>query len=140
MLRQLCLATTILVLPLRPAVAERPPIWARMPRSKYWQGFAQLPKFSEAEQKKLVAESLTMPLDAHAKEITAKADYALLMLHRGAALRDCNWAVGPEEGVRALLPHCQAARVMVGAGLSAQLEAVSRTAATPRRSTTSSTR
>jgi hypothetical protein len=113
MLRAVCLATTLLVWALRPVAAEGPSDLDANAALKYWQGFAQLPNFSDADQRKLMAECLTMPLDAEARGLAAKADYALLMLHRGAALRECDWAVGPEEGIRALLPHASAARVMV---------------------------
>jgi hypothetical protein len=112
MLRALCLAMTIFVLPLVPASADEGPNLGANAALKYWQAFAQLPKFTDAEQKKLVADCLTMPLDAHARELVTRADYALLMMYRGAALPRCNWAIGSEEGIRALLPHLQAARVL----------------------------
>jgi hypothetical protein len=112
MLRALCLAMTIFVLPLGHASADDAPDLGANAALKYWQAFAQLPKITEAEQKKLVADCLTMPLDAHAREIVTQADYTLLMMHRGAALPQCNWGVGSEEGIAALLPHVQAARVL----------------------------
>jgi hypothetical protein len=79
---------------------------------KYWQAFATLPKFADAEQHKLAAEYLTMPLDARAREIVASADYALLMLHHGAALPNCNWGIGAEEGIYARYPHGPAGRLL----------------------------
>ncbi|MGH7140483.1 MAG: hypothetical protein ACREHD_32515, partial [Pirellulales bacterium] len=79
---------------------------------KYWQGFATLPTFSDAEAQKLNAEYLTTPLDAQTRETVAKADYSLKMMHYGASLADCNWGLSMEEGVDALLPYLPAARVL----------------------------
>ena len=112
MLRALCLAMTILVLPLGYASADAPPDLGANAALKYWQAFAQLPKFTDAEEHKLNAESLTMPLDAHAREIVTKADYALRMMHRAAALPHCDWGIGYEDGIDILLPHAQAARTL----------------------------
>ena len=103
---------TIFALPLGYASADAPPDLGANAALKYWQAFAQLPRITDAEQKKLVADCLIMPLDAHAREIVTQADHALLMMHRGAALPRCNWGIGSEEGIRALLPHPQAARVL----------------------------
>src|SRR5439155_23341883 len=61
---------------------------------------------------KLAAGYLTMPLDAPAREIVTRAEYALQMLHHCAALRRCDWGIGPEEGIYARLPHGPAARVL----------------------------
>jgi hypothetical protein len=103
---------TVLVLPLGSATADAPPDLGAIATLKYWQAFAALPRLTEAEQKKL-AESLTEPLDERAREIVTKAEYALEMMHRGAALRRCDWGVGYEEqGIHVRLPHAQAARVL----------------------------
>ena len=114
MLRALCLAVTVFGLPLGSASAEAPP--APVPGAnavlKYWQAFATLPQLTDAEGQTLKAECLTMPLDAHASEIVAKADYALQMLHYGAALPRCEWGIGAEEGVYTRLPQANAARVL----------------------------
>ncbi len=112
MLRAFSLAMTILVLPLGYASADAPPDLGANAALKYWQAFAQLPKFTDAQEHKLNAEFLTMPLDAHAREIVAKADYALRMMHRAAALPRCDWGLGYEEGIELLLPHAQAARTL----------------------------
>jgi hypothetical protein len=80
---------------------------------KYWQAFAALPKFTDAEQSRLMAEHLTMPLDAQAKERVSKAEYALRMMHHGARLPRCDWGIGWEEdGIEVLLPQMGAARVL----------------------------
>ena len=112
MLRAFSLAMTILVLPLGYASADAPPDLGANAALKYWQAFAQLPKFTDAQEHKLNAEFLTMPLDAHAREIVAKADYALRMMHRAAALPHCDWGLGYEDGIELLLPHAQAARTL----------------------------
>ena len=112
MLRALGLAMTILVLPLGTARADAPPDLGANSALKYWQAFATLPKLSDAEGQKLIAECLTMPLDAQARELVAKADYSLRMLHYGVALPRCDWGVPAEEGIYARLPHGPAARVL----------------------------
>jgi hypothetical protein len=79
---------------------------------KYWQAFAQLPSLTHSEQNKLAAECATMPLDAKARELVTRSAYALQMMHYGAALKRCDWAIGPEEGIHTLLPHATGAQVL----------------------------
>jgi hypothetical protein len=110
MLRALCLAMTILVLPLESASADAAPDPGENAALKYWQAFATLPKFTDAEGQKLNAECLTMPLDAHAREVVTRAEYALQMMHHGAALPRCDWGLGYEEGIYTRLPQGPAAR------------------------------
>jgi hypothetical protein len=113
MLRTLCLATTVLVLPLGQASADAGPDLGGNAALKYWQAFAQLPRLTDAEQNKLVADSLTMPLDAQARDLVTKADYALRMMYQGAALPRCDWGIDWEAGgVEVLLPQLNAARVL----------------------------
>lgn len=110
MLRAMCLAMTILVLPLASAPADAPPDLGANAALKYWQAFATLPQFTNAEGQKLNAEYLSMPLDAHAREMVTKAEYALQMMHRGAELPRCEWGIGYEEGIYTRLPQGPAAR------------------------------
>jgi hypothetical protein len=110
--RALLLATTLLAFPFGPALAAAPPDAGANAALKYWQAFATLPTFSKAEQNKLNAECLSMPLDAHARELVARADYALRMMGRGAAIRHCDWGIGWEDGVYVRLPQAQAARAL----------------------------
>jgi hypothetical protein len=78
---------------------------------KYWQAFSTMPKLDEKFQPGDVG---TMPLDAKTKELVASAAYSLEQLHYGAALPRCVWAISLEEdGIRTLLPECQAARNLV---------------------------
>jgi hypothetical protein len=113
MLRALRLATFILVLPSGHASADVPTDLGANAALKYWQAFATLPKFTDAEQSRLMAEHLTMPLDAQARESVGKAEYALRMMHHGARLPRCDWGIGWEEdGVEVLLPQMTAARVL----------------------------
>jgi hypothetical protein len=111
MLRATWLAVTVFLLPLGHAVADAPPNLGANAALKYWQAFATLPQFNDAEQKKLV-EYQTGTLDAHARELVAKANYSLLMLHHGAALPNCDWGIGAEEGVYVRFVHAPAARVL----------------------------
>jgi hypothetical protein len=112
MLRALFVAMLVLALPGEPASAAAPPDLAANAALKYWQAFASLPRLTGAEEKKLNEECVMMPLDDHARELVAKADYALKMVHAGAALPRCEWAIGFEEGVSTRLPHAEAARAL----------------------------
>ena len=78
---------------------------------KYWQAFATLPKFTDAENKK-IAEVLTTPLDDLTRKILTDADYSLQMMHYGAAQPRCDWGMGYQEGVFTRLPQANAARVL----------------------------
>ena len=77
---------------------------------KYWRGFATMKKFTPDEEK-LLTNFLTAPLDDRAKGIVTKAEYALRLMHDGAALPHCEWAIDwKEEGVEGRLPQLAAAR------------------------------
>ena len=79
---------------------------------KYWQAFATLPKMDDKAPR---PEWPTMPLDAKAKELVASAGYSLEQMHYAAALPRCVWAISlDEDGIRTLLPNCQAARTLAG--------------------------
>jgi len=112
MLRALPLAMTFVLLPLGYSVADPPLRLGDNAALKYWQAFAQLPKLTEDQEHKLNEECLTMPLDIRARETVTKADYALRMMHRAAALPHCDWGLGYEDGIELLLPHAQAARTL----------------------------
>jgi hypothetical protein len=111
-LRTLFLAMTIFELPLAYASADDPPAPGANAALKYWQAFATLPQLTEAEGRKLNAECLTMPLDDQAREIVAKAEYSLQMMHYGAALPRCEWGIGYEEGFYTRLPQANASQVL----------------------------
>ena len=112
MLRAPCLAMALLLLSVGPAAAGAPGPGANA-ALKYWQAFATLPTLTKAEQTKLNAECVTMPLDAQARALVTRAEYALRMMHQGAALRRCDWGIGwEEEGVGLLLPQGNGARVL----------------------------
>ena len=112
MLRALIVAMTILVLPLESAFAGDGPDPGGNASLKYWQAFATLPKFTDAENNK-IRDCLTTPLDDQTRTLLTKADYSLQLLRRGAALRRCDWGVSyNEDGIYALLPHADAARVL----------------------------
>jgi len=112
MLRALCFAFTIFVIPLGFASGDPVADPNTNAALSYWQAFATLPHLTDVEQNKLTSECLTMPLDAPTRELVDKADYALQMMHRGAALPQCDWGISPEDGIYARLPHGPAARVL----------------------------
>src|SRR6516225_2759453 len=95
MLRAFCLAVSIFLLPLAPISAEAPPKPGGNAALSYWQAFPQLPKLSDAETLKLYADCVTMPLDARVKELLTneRTEYALRMMHRGAARPHCEWDI-----------------------------------------------
>jgi hypothetical protein len=80
---------------------------------KYWQAFATLPKLTDGEEKAVVREANTMPLDAHVQELVKSAAYSLRLMHVGATVRPCDWSiVWKQEGSGTLLPQLSAARVL----------------------------
>jgi hypothetical protein len=111
MLRAMCLSLAVLIVPLVSARADAPDLGANA-ALKYWQAFAALPKLTDAEERELFAQWRTMPLDAHAKETLAQAAYSLQLMHRGAALAQCNWGIGFEDGVYTRIAQTPAARVL----------------------------
>lgn len=113
MVRAFFLTTLLFVGPLAAARAEAPTGLSANAALHYWQAFATMPKFSDAEKNKLTAEYLTMPLDSHAREIVGRSEYALRCLRRGAALPHCDWAIDWKgEGIDALMPQLAAARLL----------------------------
>jgi hypothetical protein len=112
MVRALCLAI-ILCVPPACFSADSPSDLGKNAALMYWQAYATMPKLSDAEQNKLADYLIKpLPLDAHVKEVVAQTDYALQMMHDGAALPNCEWAMPYEVGVYARLPHGAAARVL----------------------------
>jgi RNA polymerase sigma factor (sigma-70 family) len=81
---------------------------------RYGQAFVALRRVPGAGSEKLRAECLTMPLDAHARELVSQAAYALRMLHRGAALPRCDWGARWDEGGAGTWPlaHHQGAQTL----------------------------
>src|SRR4051794_10316259 len=111
MLRALFLAIAAVTLTATSASADAPLDQASNPALKYWQAFSALPKLTDAEQTK-IHDYLTSPLDDHAREIVNQAEYALTMLHQGAALGSCDWGVSPEEGIYVRFTQAPASRVL----------------------------
>jgi hypothetical protein len=111
--RAMCLAMTALVVLVGFAPADAGPDLGANAALKYWQAFATLPRFTASEEEKLMAECLTMPLDAQARGLVTKARYSLEMMHRGAALPRCDWAIGwADEGLGNRLPYLEGARLL----------------------------
>ena len=114
MLRAACLAVLVVAQPLM-AQAEDSAKSSPNAALKYWQAFATMPKLSDAEQNHLAdyAEYPVNPQDGPIRDFVNQAEYALNMLHRGAAVRPCDWGVTYEEdGVVVRLPQVSAARLL----------------------------
>ncbi|MFL5338870.1 MAG: hypothetical protein ACJ8F7_01785 [Gemmataceae bacterium] len=125
MLRALWLLVSVLMLPLAQSFAQAPPALSENAALSYWQAFPQLPKLTDADASKLYSDCLTMPIDAHVKEMLASEQtrYAFRMMHRAAARKQCDWDIAYEEGIGALLPNVGASRTLAGvACLRARLE------------------
>jgi hypothetical protein len=80
-----------------PAAPPKPPERGANAALPYGQAFIALRRGGDKD--KLIADCLTMPLDAHAREVVSRAAYALRMMQRGAALPRCDWAIDPEQGI-----------------------------------------
>jgi hypothetical protein len=79
--------------------------------SEYGQAYIALRR-GVGDQDKLIAECLTMPLDAHAKEIANKGAYALRMVQRGAARPRCDWASDFDCGIEVSYTHADGAQLL----------------------------
>ncbi len=78
---------------------------------EYGQAFIALRR-GVGDQEMLIAECLTMPLDAHARELVTKAAYALRMVQRAAKQPRCDWANDFEPGIEISYTHANGAQVL----------------------------
>lgn len=76
---------------------------------KYWQAFAQLPQWTE-QQQRIIGDWSTVPLDGDAQAVVDAARPALLYLQRGAKLVLCDWSLDLADGPALVLPHLGKAR------------------------------
>lgn len=112
MVRASCLLMVVLLATAEPVKGAAGDLGANA-ALQYWQAFSTMPKFADAEQSKLSADCLTMPLDARAREVVSTSAYALRLVHLGAALPRCEWGIDWDElGIEALLPQLSAARLL----------------------------
>ncbi len=111
MLRALCLTMAVVLLLSGSAFAESGPDSNANAALKYWQAFATLPVFTDAENQK-IGDCLTTPLDDSARKILTNSEYSLTMMHYATAIPRCEWGITFEDGVYARLPHAIAARVL----------------------------
>lgn len=120
-------ALSLITLLSSPSRAQPQPLAAPGPGEnaalRYWQAFAHLPKFDEAQQKLLAAPPAAGRADAKATELVASGRDALLYLRRGAAIGACDWGLHPEDGPHLLLPHLAKGRDLARlASLNARLD------------------
>lgn len=76
---------------------------------KYWQAFAQLPQWTE-QQQRIIGDWHTVPLDGDAQAIVDNSRAALQYMQRGAGMPMCNWGLDLTDGPGLLLPHLGKAR------------------------------
>jgi RNA polymerase sigma factor (sigma-70 family) len=111
-----------LLLRAAPQAPDQPPSEARPPRAdvpdrdanaalSYGQAFIALRR-GFGDRDKLADDCVTMPLDAHARELVTRGAYALRMMQRGAALPRCDWGVPLERGVDIPFTHGDGALVL----------------------------
>ena len=77
---------------------------------RYWQAFAHLPKFDDAQQKLLAEPPGAGAPSPDAIKLVESGKDALLYLRRGAAIGPCEWGLHREDGPYLLLPHLAKAR------------------------------
>jgi hypothetical protein len=122
MLRAFGVATIMVMLSLGSAATAAPGEEGGNAALKYWQAIATLPKLKEADAKKFTEQYLTMPLDAQAKEVVGKAEYALKLMKQGTALKHCDWGIPYADGINILLPQLDGVRLLTSlASLRARL-------------------
>lgn len=112
MVRAFGVATMFVVLCLGNGAAAAPGEEGGNAALKYWQAIATLPKLKEADAKKITEHYLTMPLDAQAKEVVGKAEYALKLMKQGTALKHCDWGIPYADGLNVLLPQLEGVRIL----------------------------
>jgi hypothetical protein len=117
MLRAACLAVLLVAQPLMAQAVDSAKAGegGQNAALKFWQAFATMPKLNEAEQNHLAeyAEHPINPQDTHIRDVLSQAEYALEMMHRGAAIRHCDWGITyQEDGVLVRLPQASAARLL----------------------------
>lgn len=103
-----------------PPAASRPAI----PNAaiQYWQAFAALPAFDQP-QRQLLNNVASASLDPDAIHLIDASTNSLRQLHRGAAIRECDWGLHKEDGMMMLLPHLAKTRDLARlACLRARLE------------------
>ncbi len=110
MFSALCLTTTVMFLPWITVLVDPAADSNGNAALKYWQAFATLPKFTDAESV-IISDCLVSPLDETTQEVLKNSKYSLTMLHRASAIKHCEWGMSfNEDGVYVLLPHVAASR------------------------------
>src|SRR5438067_1785323 len=111
-----CLAVLVVAQPLMAQAGDSAKAGERSENAalQYWQAFATMPKLSNDEQNQLAdyAEHPVNPQDTRIRDLVKQSEYALHMMHRGAAIKQCDWGISYEDGVEVLLPQGSAARVL----------------------------
>jgi hypothetical protein len=118
---RVCLTVAYLIIGAPLLVADQPPTVksdkAENAALKYWQAFGSLPRFDK-DQEKVLAERDTIPLDQSVGKLIESCTHALVMLHRGAALRACDWGLDmAQDGIQTQMPHLNKGRELAHIGL-----------------------
>ncbi|MDB5304253.1 MAG: hypothetical protein JWM97_1802 [Phycisphaerales bacterium] len=76
---------------------------------QYWQAFAMLPAMDD-KQRGIAENAATTNLDSAALQLIEASTNSLKQLHRGAAIRECDWGLNHQDGMMLLLPHLAKSR------------------------------
>jgi len=77
---------------------------------QYWLAFSQLPALDK-DQEKLLAEWNTVSVDDPAvSNLLGASQQSLMFLHRGMALKQCEWGLEYDDGISMLMPHLAKSR------------------------------
>ena len=83
--------------------------WANNAALTYWKAFALLPALDDADHKLLTSPTST-PINDRMREIAAKGETSLQLLHKAATIGPCDWGNDLSEGFDLQLPHLSKAR------------------------------
>jgi hypothetical protein len=84
---------------------------------KYWQAFGLLPRL-DAEREKILAERDTVLFDDATKKLLEDTKSAIMLMRRGAAVRNCDWGLDlVQDGPQTLMPHLNKARELANHAL-----------------------
>src|SRR5262245_30265088 len=77
---------------------------------QYWMAFSQLPAIDKDQEKLLSEWTTSSANDPAVNKLLGASHQSLMFLHRGAALKQCDWGLDYNDGISMLMPHLAKAR------------------------------
>lgn len=77
---------------------------------QYWQAFALMPTLSKDQEELLEKWNEVSLDDEEVKKLIVASQTSLMYLHRGAAMKDCDWGLKYGDGISMLMPHLSRCR------------------------------